>query len=376
MTLLILAACGGSPTPDLAHRAYVVSHASDELFVFDHQTLEVVGSVDTNVVPGRVNANHMAFVLPDASKVYVSATDANHLVVLDAASLERIATLPVGAHNTHLAFDAEREELWVMNEDDDSISIVDTRTDTVARTLTDPSFATPHFAHFAAGLAYVPSIAGNQVSVVDVDSGTVIDTLVPEGLAVGRCAGDPCGFADAQIGPNGVLFASHIESGAVLVYDTVTGTRAPDVSVGPRPWSAFVDPFAEEDAAFVPSWGTETVARVDRTGEARIWSGGDAEVYGVNFSPTAPEVAFVLNRVRNEVAVIDRLTGERVATVDAGGTTETATTTPSGLLLLPVSSAGEVAVLDTRTLEVRARYSGVGDYPWSVATADGQNYCH
>ncbi|MFN7146823.1 MAG: YncE family protein, partial [Myxococcota bacterium] len=302
MTLLLLAACGApdhvSDAPDLRDRAYVVSHDSDELFVFDHASLEVVASIDTNVFPGRVNGNHMALVPPDGRKVYVSATDAGAIVVLDAATLGRVATIPVGAHNTHTAFHAGSGELWVMNEDDDSISIVDTATDTVVTTLTDASFATPHFAQFSGGYAYVPNIAGNQISVVDLATYAVVDTIVPEGLVAGACSADPCGFADAQIGPDGVLFASHIESGRVVVYDTVSRTRLPDVQVGPLPWSAFVDPFADEGAAFVPSWATETVTRVGVDGDAAIWSAGDAEVYGVNFSPTAPDAAFVLNRAR------------------------------------------------------------------------------
>ncbi len=386
MTLLLLAACGQTPSDsgpadtdvptNLRDRAFVVSEESDELFVFDHASLAAIDSVDTNVVPGRVNGNHMAMVTPDGRKVYVSASEADSLVVFDAASLARITTIPVGRHATHTAFHADRSELWVMNEDDSSISVVDTLSDTVVHTLTDPSFVVPHFAQFSGAYAYVPSIGGNQISVVDLATYAVVDTIVPEGLVAGACSADPCGFADAQIGPNGVLFASHIETGRVVVYDTVSLTRLPDVTVGPLPWSAFVDPFSDDDVAFVPSWITETVTRVGVDGAASIWTAGDAEVYGVNFSPTAPDAAFVLNRVRNEVAVIDRATGVRLDTLAVGGTTETATTTPSGRLLLPISSTGEVAVIDTATREELVRFTGVGEYPWSVATASGQNYCH
>ena len=63
-------------------------------------------------------------------------------------------------------------------------------------------------------------------------------------------------------------------------------------------------------------------------------------------------------------------------TLDVGGTTETGTTTLDGRLLLPISSTGEVAVIDTVTHEELARFGGVGTYPWSVSTAAGQNYCH
>lgn len=383
MNLLTLLACtaavptdGTSTEGALTDRAYVVSETSNELFVFDAKTLAEIGTVDTTVEAGLVNGNHMAMVTGDGAKVYVSASETNRLVVFDAATLGRIGTIPVGRHNTHVAVREGTNELWVMNEDDDTISVVDTETDTVVRTLSDPSFATPHFARFSEGYAYVPNIAGNHISVVDLATYAVVDTLVPNGLTEGTCESDPCGFADAQISPSGVLYASHFASGKVLVYDTIAHVRLADAEAGGQTWSAFVDPFSERDEALVPSWLTESVARVGRDGATSLWSAGDAEVYGVNFSPTAPDLVFVLNRVRNEVAVVDRTTGERVDTLAAGGTTETATTTPDGRLLLPVSSTGEVVVYDTATREELARFSGVGDHPWSVATAAGQNYCH
>lgn len=377
MTLLLLAACGEAPSEtNLLDRAYVVSNASNEVFVFDYNTLEPIGSLDTTVRPGAVNGNHMAMVTPDGTKVYTTAADEDALVIIDAETLSVTQTLPIGAHATHMALRAGTSELWIMAEDDNTVVVLDTETDTVTHTLTDPSFATPHFAQFSGGYAYVPNIAGNQISVIDLATYTVVETLVPEGLTAGACAADPCGFADAQISPSGVLFASHIESGRVVVYDTLAQTRLPDVVVGLLPWSAFVDPFSDDGAAFVPSWATETISRVDVAGDAAIWTAGDAEVYGVNFSPTAPDVAFVLNRVRNEVGVIDRITGARIDALAVGGTTETATTTPSGRLLLPISSTNEVAVIDTATRVELARFPNVGVYPWSVATASGQNYCH
>ena len=96
----------------------------------------------------------------------------------------------------------------------------------------------------------------------------------------------------------------------------------------------------------------------------------------MNFSAQAPDEAFVLDRIKQSVGVLDRNTGELLDTLDVGGTTETATTTTDGRLLLQISSTGEVAVYDTATHAELARFSGVGTYPWSVTTAEGQNYCH
>lgn len=380
--LIACAVDPSEPAPDLSpseltHRAYVVSNGSNEMFVFDYTTLEEIGSIDTTVVAGAVNGNHMAMVTLDGAKVYTTAADQDVLVVVDAASLEVTKQLPIGKHATHMALRPGTSELWVVAEDDNAVVVVDTETDRVVRTITSDTFSIPHFARFSGDYAYIPSIGGNQVSVVDLETYAVVDTIVPEGLDAGACEGDPCGFADAQISPSGLLFASHFSTGKVVVYDTLAHQAVTTGEVGLMPWSAFVDPFEEQgDFAFVPSWMTSTVARVDRSGVASLWSGGDDEVYGVNFSPTAPGEAFVLNRTQNNVRVLDRDSGEVLDTLDVGGTTETGTTTPDGRLLLPISSAGAVLVYDTATHAELARFDGVGTYPWSVSTAAGQNYCH
>ena len=144
-------------------------------------------------------------------------------------------------------------------------------TDEVVRTFSHESLEVPHFVRFRDRSAYIPSIGGNQITVVDLDSFSVTDVLVIEGeTAPGTCSGDPCGFADAQIDANGLLVAAHIETGRVLSYDTVTGTRRADISSGNRPWSVFVDTLSNEfDTFMMPNWGDSTVSVLNR-GCARL----------------------------------------------------------------------------------------------------------
>ena len=104
---------------------------------------------------------------------------------------------------------------------------------------------------------------------------------------------------------------------------------------------------------------------------------GDQESYGVNYSPLAEGEAFVLNTVKERVAVIDRMSGDLIEAIDVGGTTETASTTGDGrYLLLPLSSSNQFAVYDVTSHAEVARFDDVGMYPWSVTTVGGQNYCH
>jgi DNA-binding beta-propeller fold protein YncE len=392
---------GDATVEDLSNRAYVISEGSNDLFVVDLSTMSEVGRVDVSVGTG-VNANHMSMLSADGRKLYITASVRDALAVVDTASLELVRTIDMGAHPTHAESclgcgPGGHDLLWVVNEGGEhgaepaageeehaatgSIAVVDMQTDEVIRTLSDPSLVVPHFVRFSGRTAYVPSIGGNQITTFDIDTFERRDVLLLDGASeAGACAGDPCGFADAQIDQSGLLVAAHIETGQVLTYDTRTGTRRPDLHAGNRPWSVFVDPLSDVfDTHMMPNWGDSTVSVLDRVQNREIARSleGDRESYGVNYSPLAAGEAFVLNTLRERVAVIDRQDGSLIESLEVGGTTETASTTGDGrYLLLPLSSTNQFAVLDVTTHAEVARFDDVGDYPWSVTTVGGQNYCH
>ncbi len=392
-------AIDGVSTEELADRAYVISEHSNDLFVVDLSNMTEVGRVDTSI-SAEVNSNHMSMLSKDGRKIYVTATDQDALVVVDTTTLRVTGRIDLGAHPTHAeaCFGCPpdgRDLLWVVNEGGEpgadepaegqapvgSVSVIDMQTDEVVRTFSHESLMVPHFVRFRDRSAYIPSIGGNQITVVDLDSFSVSKVLLLEGQnAPGECSGDPCGFADAQIDGNGLLFAAHIETGQVLSYDTTTEERRADIPTGNRPWSVFVDTLSNSfDTHMMPNWGDSTVSVLDRVQRREIArsSGGDQVSYGVNYSPAAPGQAFVLNTVKERVAVIDRRTGALIEAMDVGGTTETASTSGDGrYLLLPISSTNQFSVFDAATRTEVARFDDVGTYPWSVTTMGGQNYCH
>lgn len=395
--LLLLAGCsddadmapGATATGSLLQRAYVLSEQSDDLFVIDLETLEEIGKIDTQVGTG-INENHMGIVSQNGEKLFVTATAQNAIAVVDTVALELSNVISVGAHDTHASacFDCGpggRDELWLVNEGGDghpsSVSVIDMETEEVVETIEHQSFVVPHTVRFARGLAYVPSIGGNQISVIDTETYSVVDVLLLEGESEpGACSGDPCGFADAQIDGDGLLFAAHIESGNVMVYDTVAREHKATIPMGFQPWAVFVDELSNEfDTHLMPNWGDSTVSIMDRNELTEVARSveGDSESYGINYSPLAPGKAFVLNRIQESVAIIDRISGELDERIDVGGTTETAATTADGkYLLLPISSANELVVLDIESREIVKRFENVGVYPWSVTTIGGQSYCH
>jgi YVTN family beta-propeller protein len=368
----------GASADALAQRAYVVSKDHGELTVIDLRTQAIVGRVDTLGV-----ANHMAETNADLTKVYVDSSDTNETIVVDARTLQVKKRIPVGAHPTHLTLTPDGRYLVVMAEDDDSVVFVDTERDEVAKVL--PGFHTPHFMRFApdGSLGYVANIGACHITRVDLGRLEIVDHLALDGFdgpPNAMAAPDEGGFADVQIDAGGVLYAAHHATGRVLVYDTLKKTRLPELQVGKGPWVVFAEhPFANLPRQhLVPNFGDMTVSLIDGPGNRVTGTlPGDQEAYGVNVSSQAPGRAFVMNRIRQDVAVFDSGSGQILGRIPVGGNTETAATTADGrFIVAAVSGADRVVMIDPQTNRVVKAFEGVGKYPWSVTIPHGQNYCH
>jgi YVTN family beta-propeller protein len=363
---------------DLLNRAYVVNKGSDELVVIDLSKLEIIAKIPTGGVQ-----NHMAELNATFTKVYVDSSDSHETVVVDATKLQVVKRIHTGTHPTHLSLSRDGRLLAVMAEEDGAVNFIDPERDQVVKTL--PGFYTPHFMRFSADnrYGYVANIGAHHLTRVD------MSTLEIDGhIALDGFSGPPNhmltpnegGFGDAQIDRNGVMYAAHNATGRVLVYDTLANEKRMDLKVGANPWVAFAEhPFDNVPLKhLVPNFGDQTVTLIDGAGPSVVASlEGDSEAYGVNFSSQAPNKAFVMNRNRQDVSVVDIETGRITARIPVGGNTETAATTADGKwIVAAVSEADSVVVIDAITNEIVKTFENVGKYPWSVTIPMGQNYCH
>lgn len=373
---------GGGPRSSaqaLTNRAYVVARDSDELTVIDLDTLELVGQVKT-----LGKDNHMAELNADFTKIYIDSSETHETIVIDAEQLEIQERVPVGTHPTHLSLANDGRLMFIMAEDDDAVTVFDTETDEVVKRI--DGFFTPHFAQFdAAGkYAYVANINAHHITRVDmgkleIDSHIVLDGFFgpPEAME----APGEGGFADAQIDQDGMLYAAHNATGRVLVYNTRTHQKQAELAVGKSPWMAYAKhPFKGiEHRYVVPNFGDQSASVIDAKKSQVIATlpVADRESFGVNYSPRAPGQAFLMNRFKQEIAVIDTEKMDLVDQIDVEGTTETAATSADGkYIVAAVSSANAVVVIDAATRKIVKRFDDVGKYPWSVTIPNGQNYCH
>lgn len=362
----------------LEQRAYIVSRDSEELTVIDLERLEVIGKVPTGG-----GENHMAELNDDFTKVYVTSSATDEAIVVDAKKLEVTGTIEITGHPTHLTLSPDGRLIAVMVEETNEVAFLDMADDSERTRL--GGFETPHFMRFTpdGDWGYVANISGNFLSRVDMRNLEVTETISLDEYTDRRHVEDEGGFADAQIAEDGTLFAAHHLSGKVLTIDAKTGVKQGELSVGQGPWVAFAEhPFKGAPLRhIVPNFGDQTISVIDAADKLKpsvsATLPGDEEAYGVNFSPLEPDLAFVMNRVREDIAVVDTAKGEVIERIDVGGNTETASTTADGkYIVATVSDADSVVVLDVATRKIVKTFKNVGKYPWSVTIPKGQNYCH
>jgi DNA-binding beta-propeller fold protein YncE len=362
----------------MENRAYVASRDTGNITVIDLDKLEIMASLDT-CSPGY----HMLELSTDFKKGYASSNETGKLDVIDVASMTVTGEIQVGLEPTHLSMKPDGKYLAVVAENDNAVSFIDPDRDRVVKRLT--GFFLPHFVRFAPDgqYAYVANLAAHHVTRIDVSTLSV-DGQIPldgfdgppnETLTEDREGG----FADVQIDQDGVLWGAHRETGQTLVYDTTTQKKLPQLFAGTKPWIVYAEhPFTEVAARAVPAWGNKSVTLFDRAAAtADQVDTEENESYGVNYSSRVPAKAFVMNRRREEIAVVNTQTKKRDAIIAVGGTTETASTTADGrYIVAAVSSANKVVVIDAVSNDIVKTFDNVGSYPWTVTIPLGQNYCH
>jgi hypothetical protein len=377
--------------------------------------------------PGRpdIPGVHMAELNSDFSKLYLTSSDKNELVVLDAKALgtdtsadallnrayvvcrdsgelgiidlrtfeltrtssyDVLKRVTLGKHPTHMSPQGDRGLLAVMDEDEGTgaVSFIDTNTDTEVKRLS--GFFTPHFMRFSPDgkYGYVANINAYHVTRVDLDTLEIDGHVALEGFQGPpnhTLAPEEGGFGDAQIDRDGVMYAAHHETGRVLVYDTMNREKRAELKVGARPWVAFAEhPFHNVPLRhLVTNFGDKSVSVINGIKEPAVIGSlpGDEQSYGVNYSSLTPNKAFVMNRMRKDIAVVDTSTLEIMERIPVGGNTETAATTRDGkYIVAAVSGANRVVIIDTMTNTIVKSFDNFGNYPWSVTIPLGQNYCH
>ena len=277
------------------------------------------------------------------TKIYVNNYNGDTVSVIDTASDTVVATLPVG-DGPYFSV-AVGTKIYVNNYNGDTVSVIDTASDTVIATVSVGDG--PYFSSGVGTKIYVSNSGSDTVSVIDTASDTVIAT-VPLGNYP---------YFSTAVGTK--LYVNNRSGDTVSVIDTASDTVTATISVG-----AGTRPFfstAVGTKLYVSNNTSDTVSVIDTVSDTVTTTlpvGNDP-----HFSTAVGTKIYVSNNTSDTVSVIDTVSDTVVATVSVGQTPYSSTAV--GTKLYVNNLYGDtVSVIDTAS-DIVLETVAVGRYPYS-----------
>ncbi|MCH8274225.1 MAG: YncE family protein [Armatimonadetes bacterium] len=285
---------------------------------------------------------------------YVSNLGGNTVSVIDTATNSVIATVPVGFAPTGVAVHPAGTFVYVANRTANTVSVIDTAANSVTATIPVGVEPTGVAVNPAGTFVYVANQFSNTVSVIDTATNTVVDTV-----SVGT---DPHGVAVHRTGA--FVYVSNQLSNSVSVIDTATNSVMATVPVGVGPSGVVAHP--DGTRVYAVNRNSDSVSVIDTATNTVI------ATVSVGFAPEAASVLpggtrlYVTNGFGNSVTVIDTATNSVIATVPVGGLAIGVAAHPDGTrVYVAILFTDTVSVIDVGTSSVIDTIS-VGSEPYAL----------
>ncbi len=273
-------------------------------------------------------------------------------------------TIPSVAYPTGVAYDTENGDVYVVNYDDDSVTVVNGSTNAVVGSpITVGGYPISIAYDSENGELYVTSYYGGSVVVI---SG-VTNTVVGSAIAVGDY---PIGVAYDS--GNGELYVANSGANSVSVINGATNTVVGSaITVGSGPVGVEYD--GANGDVYVTNGGTDTVSVISGASNAVV---GTAITVGGSPQGAAYDSAngylYVANSDSNSVSVIDGATNAVVGSAIPVGSDPNSAVFDSanGNVYVTNDGTSSVSVIRTTTGAVAETLSA-GDSPYDVAYDSG-----
>ncbi|WP_438318790.1 IPT/TIG domain-containing protein (plasmid) [Streptomyces sp. HUAS TT3] len=320
-----------------AHPQSLPAHGSPQgVFPFASGTTIAVGTAPQGIA-----------LTPDGTRAYVANRGSNTVSVIDTATDTVTHTIPTGTGPTFVAAGPDGTRVYVSVNTDGLLSVIDTSSNTIVAEVPVGAGAsvvgvTPDGAH-----AYVSVQNSDLVSVVDTTTNTVTGTV--------PVAGAPIGLA---VTPDGArVYVASLFSNTVSVIDTATDTVTGTVPVGPNP--ILVNAAPDGAHVYVTNVGDSTVSVIETaTNTVTATVGVSSQPRLVTVSPDSAH-AFVANFEPDTVSVIDTATHTVVENIDVGDGPTCIVFTPGGTYAYVTENAsGSVGVMATSVIPDQGSTAG------------------
>ncbi|MGN6492600.1 MAG: bifunctional YncE family protein/alkaline phosphatase family protein [Agriterribacter sp.] len=164
---------------------YVVTREDSSLYVFDIATKKIGFKMPLGAEAYTCKLS------PDRKTLYISVWGAAKIIAWDVHTQKTLATIPVGNHPNEICFTKNGKTLYVANADDNSVSVINTQTGKVIETLNAALYPNAPSGSTSNGVAlsedektlYVANADNNCLAVFDVStpSKSVSKGFIPVG---------------------------------------------------------------------------------------------------------------------------------------------------------------------------------------------------
>jgi YVTN family beta-propeller protein len=307
---------------------------------------------------------------PTGPFAYITNATDDTVSVIDTSSNTITATIPVGSHPWGVGVNHAGNYVYVTNTNSNTVSVIDTSTNRVVATVNVGSSpvgvaVNPDGAH--AYVANWGNNSGNTVSVIDTSANSVVATV--------NVGNGPYGIA---VNPAGTrVYVSNQNSNNVSVIDTSTDSVIATVNVGNGPYGIAVNPAGT--AVYVANHDSNTVSVIDTSTNsvtATVNVGNAPFEVGVNPAGTS---VYVTNNNSNTLSVIDSGTNSVITTIPVGSYPVGVSTNPAGTYAYVANNGSAngtytVSVIDTAsnsvvsTIPVGNQPAAFGQFMWGNVT--------
>lgn len=173
----------------------------------------------------------------DSTKVYIPDGDTNNDIVRvynTATNAEIGSGVAVGDRAGFAAHRPGTNEVWVTNQGDNTISIIDTASDTVIDTYAAPSGTTCLYFNPSGSKAYAVQCAGTSITEMDGATGAIGSSVSVSSGAIG--------YAPGMNSDGTKLYLPNINSNQLDVLDTASMTISTITTVGTGPLGVVLSP--------------------------------------------------------------------------------------------------------------------------------------
>src|SRR5258706_9980560 len=271
---------------------------------------------------------------------YITNTGDNTVTVIDTADNSFVTTILVDVQPFGVAVNPSRTRAYVVNAnpgDDDTVSVIDTSTNTVVGSPILVGTAPFGVAvHPDGSLVYVANSGSDNVSVISTASNTVVATI---DLGVGA---SPTGLAVTPVGTR--VFVANSNFNNVSVISTMSNTVVDTLGAGsfPTAFGDFIGPAATHLSVAAPASATDgsafsfTVSALDQYGHVDTSYTGTVHFTSSDGQAILPADTTLTNGVGTFSATLETVGNQTLAATDT--VTESINGTSSPIAVSPAAA--------------------------------------